>query len=296
MAFTIMSVGEVLWDMLPAGKQMGGAPANFICHAAALGADATLVSRVGSDELGSEILRRLAVAGVCTNLVGVEPRPSTGTVSVHLTADGQPTFTINPDAAWDRIEAGPEAVALAQRTDAICFGSLAMRGEISRRAIVWLIESAGNRALRVLDINLRPPFVDRAVLELALTHANVLKLNDVELNVLADLFSLRAASTSDRLAEVVHRYRLRLIALTRGAHGSILLSGDGSVSEHSGVAVKVVDAVGAGDAFTAAMVMGYLKGWDLERINQSANRLAGFVCTQPGATPVLPWELTADFR
>jgi fructokinase len=293
MGFGLVGVGEVLWDMLPTGRQMGGAPANFICHARALGSKATLVSRVGSDSLGKEILSRLEGLGVTTDAVGVDPHLPTGTVSVEVSADGQPKFTIRSDVAWDAIEASDPALRAAQRCDAICFGTLALRSEPSRQAILRIVDQAPRSALRVLDINMRPPFVEKEIIAQALAHADVLKLNDDELSVLAQMFVLTEQSVTGRLAELSARFSLRLIALTRGAAGSVLWPAEGRPSDHPGFKVNVVDAVGAGDSFTAAMILGYFRGWDLDQINDRANKVAAFVCSQPGATPTLPPELVS---
>jgi len=293
MSVRLVGVGEVLWDMLPSGRQMGGAPANLTCHARALGAEATLVSRIGSDSLGKEILRRLEGLGVATDAVGVDPRLPTATVSVELSADGQPRFTIRPDVAWDAIEASEPALRAAGQCDAICFGTLALRSKPSRQAIFQIIDRAPRNALRVLDINLRPPFVEKEIISQALAHADVLKLNDEELSVLARMFGLAEQSMTGRLSELAARFSLRLIALTRGAAGSVLWPAEGRPSEHPGFKVNVVDAVGAGDSFTAAMILGYFRGWDLDNINERANKVAAFVCSHPGATPALPSELAS---
>jgi fructokinase len=287
----IIGIGEVLWDLLPSGNQLGGAPANFACHAAALGASGCLISRVGDDELGREIHRRLDSLGVSIKTVAVDPELPTGSVSVDLNRDGQPSYTIHGDSAWDRIEADKTNLACAARCDAICFGTLAQRSESSRSAIMKILAAAPATALRVLDINLRAPFFDSAVIKTSLAHADVLKLNDQELPQVASMVGLVERSVDGQLAELIDRFSLKLIALTRGAEGSMLRSADGKMSDHSGMKVQVADAIGAGDAFTAAMVIGYLRGWDLQQINQRANEVAAFVCIQAGAIPRLSVEL-----
>jgi len=295
MGIRVIGVGEVLWDLLPSGRQMGGAPANFTCHARSLGATATLVSRVGSDALGQEILERLQSLGVVTEAVGVDPLLPTGTVAVDLSADGQPRFVIRPDVAWDVMEAAEPALRAAETCDAICFGTLALRSKPSREAILQIIECAPHSALRVLDINMRPPFVDKETISEALSRADVLKLNDDELSVLAEMFGLSEQSMAGRLAELTDRFSLRLIALTRGAAGSVLWPAEGRLSEHPGFRVDLVDAVGAGDSFTAAMILGYFRGWGLDQINARANEVAAYVCSQDGATPPLPPAMVATW-
>jgi len=291
--FSIVGLGEVLWDMLPAGPQLGGAPANFTCHARALGADATLISRVGTDELGREIITRLNALGVSTNGIVVDAQRPTGTVGVELDA-GQPRYIIHENVAWDFIEATPAALAAVCSADAVCFGTLAQRSETSRFAIRSLVSSAASDALRVCDINLRQHFYSQELIADSLALANVLKLNDAELPVLAALFGL-SGDTRTQLAALARKFALRLVVLTRGAQGSVLFDGT-NWSEHPGIDVLVKDTIGAGDSFTAATVLGYLSGWKLDRINAFANEVAAFVCSHPGATPSLPEAMREAFR
>lgn len=285
----IVAVGEVLWDMLPAGKQLGGAPANFAYHARSLGADARLISRIGDDPLGVEILERFRSLDLPTDAVQVDAGAPTGTVDVWLGPDGQPRYAIREGVAWDRIEATATALALAARADAVCFGSLAQRAEPSRRAIRAIVEAAPEGALRVFDVNLRPPFGDRDVIAGSLELADVLKLNDHELPELAGMFGLPTAPLP-AIEGLAGRFGLALVALTRGAGGSLLWAG-GEWSDHPGRPAEVVDTIGAGDAFTAALVTGRLSGRPLEAINRHANEVAAFVCSQPGGTPALPEPL-----
>ena len=288
----VLGIGEILWDLLPSGKQLGGAPANFAYHAHALGAETRVVSRVGSDPLGLEILARLAALGLPTDGVGVNASAPTGTVSVDVQADGQPRFTIHENVAWDRIGVDAASLEFAAHANALCFGSLAQRCAASRAAIRQVISKTPTTALRVFDINLRQHFYSRELIESSLALANALKLNETELPVLAELFVL-AGDVRAQLAALAQRFELRAIALTRGAHGSLLLA-DGAWSEHAGLTAKVVDAVGAGDAFTAAWTLGLLAQQPLDEINQRANELAAFVCTQPGATPPLPRDMNTE--
>jgi fructokinase len=283
MSYHVLSVGEILWDFLPAGRQLGGAPANFAYHLHALGADVRLVSRVGDDSAGREILARIALLGLPITGIGVDESAPTGTASVELVGDGQPHFIIHEDVAWDRLTTDVEMLVCAGMADAVYFGSLAQRSDPSRRSICRIIAAAPPSALRVFDINLRPPFYSREIIEFSLSLANALKLSDAELPVLAKMFGL-AGGTREQLSALARRFNLRAIALTRGAAGSLLLA-DGVWSDHSGLRVPVVDAVGAGDSFTAAWTLGLLAGMPLDEINFRANELAAFVCTQPGAMP-----------
>jgi fructokinase len=279
----------VLWDLLPSGAILGGAPTNFAFHARALGAEVSLISRVGDDDLGREIQRRCEAAGLTIDTLQVDPVAPTGTVSVELSADGQPHYTIHEHVAWDALAADDAALADVTKADAICFGSLAQRASVSRESIGVLLEAAAPAALRIFDINLRQSFYSRVVLEESLRLANVLKLNDAELPVLGEMFGLKGDDRA-QLATLAERWELRAVALTRGARGALLLSSEG-FSEHPGKAPPVVrDTIGAGDAFTAVLSLGLLARWPLDAINERANAVAAYVCTQSGATP----ELTAD--
>ena len=282
----ILAAGEVLWDLLPKGKQLGGAPANFTFHCRSLGADARLVTRVGNDALGHEVLERFRLLGLPTETVQIDPELPTGTVDVALADDGQPRFTIGEHVAWDRIMADKHLLALAARADAVCFGTLCQRREPARSSIRALIAATCPGALRLLDVNLRTPFVDREIIADSLALADALKLNDQELPELARMFGL-SATVPEAMKELAGRFGLELVALTRGARGSLLLA-EGTWSDHPGRPVDVSDTIGAGDAFTAALVVGYLSGRPLAEINHHANEVAAFVCSQPGGTPALP--------
>jgi fructokinase len=288
-----IGLGEVLWDLLPTGKQLGGAPANFAYHAHALGAEGVVISRIGDDALGREIFERLRNLGLRTDGITIDPNAPTGTVSVALDAQGHPSYTIHENVAWDRITADEAALAQAQLADAICFGSLAQRSETSWQNIRALVGATPSPALRIFDINLRQHFYSREIIEASLHLANVLKINDTELPVLAHLFEL-PGDARGQITELAARFDLRCVALTRGGSGSLLFS-NGQWAEHPGLRVAVQDTIGAGDAFTAAMALGFLAGWPLELVNQRANEVAAFVCSQSGATPLLPAELRQIF-
>lgn len=289
----VVGVGEVLWDLLPAGRELGGAPANFAYHAHALGALAGVVTRVGNDPLGEEIVRRLNQFGFATESVQLDDAKPTSTVSVSLNGDGVPRYVIHEDVAWDRLEVTPSALALARKADAICFGTLAQRNEIARATIQQLVAAAPATTWRVFDINLRQKFYSRETIERSLRLANVLKLNDGELPILAEMFGLKKTPPRqiERLAE---EFGLRLVALTRGAAGSLLYR-EGKWSEQESLAARVVDTVGAGDAFTAALVMGLLLEMRLDDLHATAAQLAAHVCSHAGATPPLPARLRDQF-
>ncbi len=291
--YKVLAIGEVLWDLLPAGKQLGGAPANFAYQCRSLGADARIVTRIGDDELGREVLDRFAELQLPTDTVEIDSTAPTGTVSVELDSDGQPRYTIHENVAWDRIEAGPLALARAAEADALCFGSLAQRNPSSRDAIARLVAASRPAALRIFDVNLRPPFIDREIIAGSLATANVLKLNDHELGVLAGMFGI-TGEPRQVIETLADRHELSLVAVTRGDRGSLLFA-EGHWSENPGLVVKVVDSVGAGDAFTAALTMGLLAGRPLDEINARANAVAAFVCSRSGGTPVLPEALRSGF-
>ena len=289
----IVALGEILWDLLPSGAILGGAPANFAFHARALGAETTLVSRVGDDEAGQEILRRLALAGIPGDTVQIDPERPTGTVSVELSPDGQPSYIIHEKVAWDAIAADDTGLVACRQAHAVCFGTLAQRAADSHSTIQSFVAATPSTALRIFDLNLRQSFFSRELIETSLGLANALKLNDTELVELAQLFGL-SGNEDAQLHTLAQRFDLQWIALTRGAEGSVLLSRDGQ-AEGRGPAVTVRDTIGAGDSFTAALAHGFLAGWPLEKINRLANEVAAFVCSQSGATPVLPERLLREF-
>jgi fructokinase len=293
----VIGVGEVLWDLLLTGPQLGGAPANFAYHAHALGAEAQVITRVGKDDYGREIIRRFHEMGLPETGVQIDETAPTGTAKVALSGDGLAHFTIQENVAWDSMAVTDEAVAVARRADAICFGSLAQRCEASRNTIQCLVAATPRDALRVFDINMRQQFYSRDVVEKSFRLANVLKLNDDELPRLADMFRL-TGSTEDQIGQLAQTFGLRLVALTRGPNGSLLYQKDnGEVrwSDCPSRPVKVVDTVGAGDSFTAALVLGVVRKMDLDEINTVANEVARYVCSQPGATPALPIEFARRF-
>lgn len=288
---TIIGLGEILWDMLPGGKQLGGAPANFACCAGSLGAKGVVISAIGDDELGREILDAIDAMGLSARTVATDPQHPTGTVSVHIDAGGKPTYTIEPNVAWDYIPADQTLLSAAAEASAICFGSLAQRSETSRHSIRTMLKTAPKDSLRIFDVNLRGDFYGPEVIQESLELANVLKVSDEELPVIASMLSIEG-DTVDILAQLSKSYTLRLAALTRGPGGSLLFA-EGQTSDRPAHETQIADTVGAGDAFTAAIALGMLAGHDLDRINSQASRIASYVCSQKGATPALPEELIA---
>jgi fructokinase len=287
--FAIVGLGEVLWDLFPDGPRLGGAPANFACHVAMLGGDCSVVIQVGDDELGRSALAALQLHGVDTRYVARSRHHETGTVRVELDDAGRPRFEITEDVAWDHIRWSDELDAPARRAGAVCFGTLAQRSETSRETIRRFLTSNGSSRLRILDVNLRRPFFDDRVVLDSLRLADSVKLNDEELPMVAAMAGL-VGSGRDLMEGLWERFRLRFVAVTRGAGGAMILGDDGIV-ECPGTPVVVKDTVGAGVAFTAALVMGWLRGRRLDEICRHACRIAAFVCTQAGGAPELPDEL-----
>lgn len=294
MTFTVVGLGEVLWDLLPTGAQLGGAPANFAYLAAALGARAMMVTRVGDDDLGREVMERFTAANLPLETMQVDPAHPTGTVAVTLDGAGVPRYTFAPDTAWDHLAASGAALQAVQRADAVCFGTLAQRSATSRQAIQHLVAAAPASALKIFDVNLRLDFYSREVIEASMRLANVLKLNDGELDILAAMFSLRG-DARERIEHLAREFDFKAVAVTSGASGSLIYQA-GRWSQMPEQQVHVVDTIGAGDAFTAGLTMGLLARMDLDEAHAIAAELARFVCTHPGATPSLPQTFSDKFK
>ena len=282
----VISMGEVLWDLFPAGPSFGGAAANFACHAAALGTRAVIVSAVGHDANGNQAREILAMLGVDLGLLQMVSNWPTGSVTVSLDAAGKPSFTINEDAAWDHLSWSAELAATIAAADALYFGTLVQRGVESRGTIRRALALAKDAGVpRVLDVNLRPPFFDDAMIRESIRWCSTLKLSDEEYPAVIAACEIPAmAGVVASLRILLERYGIDLVALTRGADGALLVSRD-EVIDQSGIATEVCDTVGAGDAFTAALVTGLLAGNPLTSIALHACETAALVCSQPGAVP-----------
>lgn len=280
----VVGLGEVLWDVFPHAAHFGGAPANFACHAAALGAETYMVSAVGFDELGHQVFDEFAIRNVGTEYLQRYAPFATGTVNVAIDEQGKASYQFASDTAWDNLGWTELLEKLAARTDAVCFGTLAQRSPMSRQTIKKYLESVPRDCLRIFDVNLRQDFYNRDVIEQSLQMASILKLNEEELPVVASLLSIPVVAERDRLRWLRDQYQLHGIALTRGAEGSVVLVGD-HFDEQKPPSIKVVDTVGAGDSFTAALTIGLLEGDSIESTHKRASDLAAYVCTQSGATP-----------
>ncbi len=294
----VVGLGEILWDLLPSGKQLGGAPANFAYHAALLGHRSAIASRVGEDALGREIRDRLTghPAGIDVSIewLQADPDHATGTVDVVLGKDGQPSFTINEAVAWDHLAWPPSWQSLAGRTGAVCFGSLAQRSRGSQATIRHFVAATGAGCLRVFDVNLRQRFYSEEILRESLHLASVAKLNDDELPIVAELMGVAAGDEASMTAGLRERFGLAWVVVTRGARGAIL-AGDRHW-EHPGFKVTVADTVGAGDAFTAALTHHLLAGSDPEKTLDAACRMGAWVASCKGATPSPDPEVLAAIR
>ena len=295
----VIGLGEALFDCLPTGRKLGGAPANFAFHASQFGLNSCAVSAIGNDELGREIIDTLTSVGLRYQL----PRVAypTGTVQVTLSGEGIPQYDICQGVAWDNIPYTEEIAALAPDTIAVCFGSLAQRNGVSRATIQAFLDAMPADSLRVFDINLRQNWYSKEVIEQSLQRCNVLKINDEELDVVAPML-LDVATTEGKLIaedeakatavchQLIDRYGLKMLILTCGATCSYVFS-PSEMSKQLTPKVQVADTVGAGDSFTAAFVAQILLGKSMQEAHEMAVRVSAFVCTQAGAMPILPKEI-----
>lgn len=286
----IVGIGEALWDMLPAGRQIGGAPANFAYHAGQFGRKSFAVSAVGKDDLGKELLTILAEKKLNTVIPQIEF--PTGTVEVFLTEGGIPHYDIRQDVAWDNIPTSPELDVLAKETIAVCFGSLAQRSLVSRETIYRFLDAMpkSQEVLKVFDINLRQNFYSREIIEASLAYCNVLKLNDEELPVIVKMLGVAGETDEELCRCLMHDFDLRIVILTQGAQGSYVFSDD-LASYVETPHVEVADTVGAGDSFTGSFIGSLLMGKSIRDSHITAVRVAAHVCTQHGAMPEIPEAL-----
>lgn len=284
----IVGIGEVLWDMFPEGKRIGGAPANFAYHMSQFGFDSRVVSAVGEDVLGDEILENFNEKG---QRYWVERVPfPTGTVEVMLNEGGIPCYEIKQGVAWDNVPYTPELDQLACQARCACFGSLAQRNVVTRATLNRFLDAMSGEAYKVFDINLRQHFYTVEILKDSLARCNLLKLNDEELIVLSGLLELSEESIEGKCREMIKRFDLKMLILTCGRQGSYVFSSD-TRSFLETPHVKVVDTVGAGDSFTAAFCAAVLKGKSMVEAHRLAVEVSAFVCSQAGAMPRLPEEL-----
>ena len=285
----IAGIGELLWDMLPDGKKIGGAPANFAYHVSQFGLDSCVVSAVGHDPLGEEIIDILTRKGLNFIIERVD-RP-TGTVLIELDAQGVPVYDITRHVAWDHIPFTPSILELALNSRAICYGSLAQRGDMSRQTINRFMDLMPEHALKICDINLRQNFYTREVLESSMYRCNILKINDEELETITPLLSLPPLDMQEKCRHLLEAYNLKILILTCGVNGSYVFT-PSLTNFLPTPKIEVVDTVGAGDSFTAAFIASLLQGKSIESAHERAVEVSAYVCTQHGAMPRLPERLT----
>lgn len=282
----VVGIGEVLWDVLPEGKKLGGAPANFAYHVSQFGLNSRVVSAIGNDKLGAEIERDFSEKG----LEGIIEKVAypTGTVQVSLDDNGVPNYTIKENVAWDNIPFTPALKELAQHTCAVSYGSLAQRNIVSRETIhVFLDAMPKEGAYKIFDINLRQNFYTKDIICESLERCNVLKINDEELVAVSRLFGYPGIDLQDKCWILLAKYDLKMLILTCGVNGSYVFT-PGHVSFVETPKVAVADTVGAGDSFTAAFVSAILRGLSVSEAHKLAVNVSAYVCTQNGAMPILP--------
>ncbi len=289
----IVGLGELLWDMLPQGPQLGGAASNFAVMAARLGDRGVAATRIGTDPLGREATAFLKTTPLDTQYIQEDFSRVTGTVTVALEDGQQPRYTIHEPVAWDFLEFTPHWLALAEQADAVCFGTLAQRSPASRRTIESFLHETRPDCVRIFDVNLRAPFFNAEIVETSLEFATIFKLNADEMPQVLSLldFPDAAGTTPDFLLngarQIVDQFPVKLVAITLGAQGSLLVTGN-QVDRHPGYPAKVADTVGAGDAFTAALTHYYLRGAPLSQLNAAGNCWGAWVASHSGAMPPLP--------
>lgn len=285
----VVGMGEALWDVLPEGKKIGGAPANFAYHVSQFGLNSRVVSAVGDDKLGMEILDNFREKKLNT-MVEIVPYP-TGTVQVEFDNEGVPCYDIKEGVAWDNIPYTPALEDLAKHTTAVCFGSLAQRSVVSRETINRFLDTMpAENTLKIFDINLRQGFYTKEILCNSFRKCNVLKINDEELVTVSRMFGYPGIDLQDKCWILLAKYNLKMLILTCGVNGSYVFT-PGEVSFVETPKVEVADTVGAGDSFTAAFVASILSGLSIGEAHKLAVETSAYVCTQNGAMPVLPQSL-----
>jgi fructokinase len=280
----VVGLGEVLWDILPERTCLGGAPANFAYITTLIGDEGIVASRVGEDSLGLEALRRMGELKLNIDYIQSDRDRATGTVKVELDAKGQAKFEIASPVAWDFLEWTPDWRVLAATTDAVCFGSLAQRSEVSRATIRKFLAATSPTAVKVFDVNLRQSYFTEEILRESMRLADIVKLNDEELPKVMKIGNFPHQDELSSARRLAKEYDLKVVCVTRGGRGSLLVRGE-DVSEHPGFTVRVADTVGSGDAFTAGLVHEYLQGASLDGMNEVANRVGAWVASEVGAMP-----------
>lgn len=278
----VTGIGELLWDFLPEGKRLGGAPCNFAYHASLFGCESYVVSAVGIDKEGKELTEVVSNLDMESKYIQ-EKSYKTGYVSVKLNEKGHPDYLIHENVAWDYVEWNDTLFDLAKKTDAVCFGSLAQRNKQTRTTIIKFLETVSDKCLKVFDINLRQHYYNAEIIHDSLMRADILKLNEDELPVVAGFYDI-SGNYEEQLKVLLEKFRLKYIAYTMGSNGSLLISKH-EMSFMKAPEVLVVDTVGAGDSFTAILVAGLLNNVPLKKIHKKATEISAYVCQCAGATP-----------
>ena len=286
----VVGLGEVLWDVLPEGKKLGGAPANFAYHAGQfLGSDNTIaISALGDDQLADETIEALREHNL-NDLLPRVPYP-TGTVQVSLAEGGIPTYDIKENVAWDNIPFDDDIAVIARNCRAVCFGSLAQRNIVSRTTIQKFLDATPDDCLKIFDINLRQQFYTKEIIQESIRRCNILKINDEELVLIGRMFGYPGLDIENKCWLILGKYNLDMLVLTCGTNGSYVFT-PGNVSFQETPKVTVADTVGAGDSFTGSFVGSILSGKSVAEAHHTAVRVSAFVCTQNGAMPEVPAEL-----
>jgi fructokinase len=280
----VVGLGELIWDLLPAGRELGGAPSNFAHFARLLGNRAAVASRVGDDALGHEARERLRRAGVSVEHLQVDHEHPTGTVGVEIGEGGEPRFHVNENSAWDYLELTAGWEGLAREADAVCFGTLGQRRPQARSTLLRFLELVRPETLRLFDVNLRHSFFSPEMLRRSLELSDVVKLNRAELSLAAQMLGLRGGGEAELCRELTAAFGLQLVAVTKGEGGSLLVTGAEAI-EHPGYRVRAVDTIGCGDAFAATLAHCLLAGFPLAEASEAANRAGAWIAARRGATP-----------
>ena len=284
--FKVVAIGEIVWDMLPAGKQLGGAPLNFAFFAKELGAEAYAVSAIGNDDLGDETFEAASATGVNLEHLQRNDLP-TSRVLITLDEAGIPQYEIVENVAWDAMECPEKSLELVRDASVICWGSLAQRSGKSRKSVLTMLAAAPEDCVKVFDINIRQHYYSREVIEASLAHADILKLNEDELPLVAQMLSVNGGE-KEIVTSLIEGYSLKYLVYTHGADFSEVYAADGGYSRIATPKVEVADTVGAGDSFTAVFVTSLLQGRNLGTSHRLAVDISAFVCTQNGAINSLP--------
>lgn len=283
MSLNIVAIGELLWDVLPSGKKLGGAPSNFIYHCSKSGSKSFLLSAVGKDKLGNDAISQMKDKNIDSNYIQINDK-RTSTVEIKISDAGVPTYNILDDVAWDYIQINKENKILINKADILYFGTLAQRNSYSKRTITKLLSGFKNKKLVVYDLNLRKNYYSKKIIFDSIHNSNILKLNLEELKILTNLKISVKETKEKQLEYLLKKFDLKLIALTMGEKGSMLVT-KSEISYLPAIDVKIIDTVGAGDAFTASAVISFANGINLNQIHHKAIEIASFVCSKNGGMP-----------